>query len=58
MVLPIQTDGKAGFIVWEQFKNKAAFDTNLNSAHLKQFLALNLVSFEKGYTLQPITVKP
>lgn len=55
VVLAVQsTEAPSKFVVWEQFKDKAAFDAHLNSHHLKQFLALNLVSFEKGYTLQAI----
>lgn len=37
------------FIVWESFKNKTEFLNHLNSNHLKDFLALNVFDFIKGY---------
>ena len=37
------------FIVWESFVSKTEFINHLNSKHLKEFLALNLFEFVKGY---------
>ena len=54
VVFSVQADGQPAFVIWECFENEAAFQAHLKSAHLQAFLGLNLVSFEKGYTLQPI----
>lgn len=42
------------FVIWEQFKDEAAFQSHLNSPHLEKFLGLHLMNFDRGYTLQPI----
>lgn len=36
-------------VLWECFKNEETFNKNLKSQHLKSFLKLDLVEFEKGY---------
>lgn len=46
--------GSQTFVIWEHFKNESAFQKHLNSVHLKQFLDLKLVKFEKAYSTQPL----
>jgi quinol monooxygenase YgiN/uncharacterized glyoxalase superfamily protein PhnB len=41
-------------IIWECFKNKAAFEEHLSSKHLQDFLNLNVVEIENGYVTQLI----
>lgn len=41
-------------IIWECFKNKAAFEEHLRSKHLQDFLNLNVVELENGYFTQLI----
>jgi quinol monooxygenase YgiN/uncharacterized glyoxalase superfamily protein PhnB len=41
-------------VIWECFKNEAAFKEHLSSNHLQDFMNLNLVEIEKGYTTQLI----
>lgn len=42
------------FIIWEQFIHQEAFQSHLDSAHLAQFLSLNLVTLERAYPAQDI----
>ncbi|MEN9324140.1 MAG: hypothetical protein RL699_1920 [Bacteroidota bacterium] len=42
------------FVVWEQFKNQAAFESHLNSAHLQHFLSLDLVTLDRAYQTKDI----
>jgi len=41
-------------IIWECFKNEAAFKEHLSSKHLKDFMNLTIVEIEKGYATQLI----
>ncbi|MBF2708850.1 VOC family protein [Flavobacterium soyangense] len=41
-------------IIWECFKNEAAFKEHLSSKHLQDFLNLNVVEIENGYVTQLI----
>ena len=41
-------------IIWECFKNEDAFNQHLGSKHFQDFIKLNFVEFEKGYTTQLI----
>lgn len=41
-------------IIWECFKNEAAFKEHLSSKHLQDFLNLNVVEIENGYVTKLI----
>ena len=41
-------------ILWECFKTEQAFHDHLNSKHLQEFLALDLVQLENGYVTDNI----
>ncbi len=42
------------FIIWECFKNKAAFDIHLNTAHFSDFLNKDMFEFIKEYSAEKI----
>lgn len=54
VVQAVQSGTQTQFVIWEHFSDEAAFQAHLKSPALQHFLGLNLVSFEKGYQLQPI----
>jgi len=42
-------DDQTKIIIWECFKNEKSFKEHLASAHLQDFVKLELVAFENGY---------
>jgi quinol monooxygenase YgiN/predicted enzyme related to lactoylglutathione lyase len=47
-------DDPTMIILWECFKNEQAFHDHLNSKHLQEFIALDLVQLENGYVTKNI----
>jgi quinol monooxygenase YgiN/predicted enzyme related to lactoylglutathione lyase len=44
----------AKIVLWECFKNEESFNDHLNSAHLQEFIKLDLVELENGYITNEI----